>query len=221
MFQYQQLALNVKLCMKRSSNGWEIFFLWKDEISTWHNLSDLKECYPVEVTEYSVLQKIDHEPDFNWWKNHVLRKQYRFISKIKQRGTKKYSNKTMKFGIEFPKSVQESMALDKKDGNTLWDDYISKEMNSVRVAFDIRGKGGIPPPGYQFIKYNMVFNVKMEDLWHKASMVAGGYMTYVPPTITYASVVSHDTVRIALTMAALNYMSVKTYDIMNAYIKVP
>ena len=45
---------------------------------------------------------------------------------MKQRGTKKYSNKTMKFGIEFPKSVQESMALDKKDGNTLWDDYISK-----------------------------------------------------------------------------------------------
>ena len=52
-------------------------------------------------------------------------------------------------------------------------------------------------------------------------MVAGGYMTYVPPTITYASVVSHDTVRIDLTMAALNYMSVKTSDIMNAYIKVP
>ena len=43
----------------------------------------------------------------------------------------------------------------------------------------------------------------------------------VPPTLTYASVVSRDTVRIALTMAALNDLSVKTADIQNAYIKAP
>ena len=52
-------------------------------------------------------------------------------------------------------------------------------------------------------------------------MVTGGHMTNTPPTITYASVVSSETVRIALMMAALHDLSVKPADIMNSYIKEP
>ena len=52
-------------------------------------------------------------------------------------------------------------------------------------------------------------------------MVAGGHMTDTPMTITYASVVSRETVRIALIMGALHDMSVKNADIMNDYIKAP
>ena len=37
-------------------------------------------------------------------------------------------------------------------------------------------------------------------------------MTEVPATITYASVVSRELVRIALTLAALNGLEVKTAD---------
>ena len=105
--------------------------------------------------------------------------------------------------------------------NKLWVDAITKEMKNVRVAFDIREKGDSPPVGHQFIKCHMIFDVKMEDLRRKARMVAGGHMTDVPPTITYASVVSRETVRIALMMAALHDLNVKTADIMNAYIKAP
>ena len=64
----------------------------------------------------------------------------------------------------------------------------------------------------------MIFNVKIEDLQQKARIVAGGHMTNTPPTITYASVVSHDTIRIALAMAELHDLNVKNADIMNAYI---
>jgi hypothetical protein len=39
--------------------------------------------------------------------------------------------------------------------------------------------------------------------------------------MTYASVVSRETVRIALTIAALNSLDVKTGDVMNAYITAP
>ena len=41
----------------------------------------------------------------------------------------------------------------------------------------------------------------MEDLQRKARMVVGGPMTDVPPTIMYASVVSHENAGIDLTMA--------------------
>ena len=52
-------------------------------------------------------------------------------------------------------------------------------------------------------------------------MVSGGHMTDVPPTITYTTVLSCEIMRISLTMTVLNDMSVKTADIINAYIKAP
>ena len=46
-------------------------------------------------------------------------------------------------------------------------------------------------------------------------------MTECNPSITYASVVSRETVRIALTIAALNDLDVRMADIQNTYIKAP
>ena len=92
-------------------------------------------------------------------------------------------------------------------------------MNNVQVAFDIQEKGDPLPVGHQFIKCHMIFDVSIEDLRHKSSMVAGRHMTDTPPTIRYVSVVSCDTVGIALTMAEQHDQIVKTSDTMNAYIK--
>ena len=49
-------------------------------------------------------------------------------------------------------------------------------------------------------------------------MVAGGHMTGAPMTMTYISVVSHETVCLALILAALNDLKVKALDILNAYV---
>ncbi|KAL7447687.1 hypothetical protein ACHAXS_000070, partial [Conticribra weissflogii] len=67
----------------------------------------------------------------------------------------------------------------------------------------------------------MIFDVKMEDFLWKVRLVAGGHMTDVPPTVTYASVVSCEMVSIALTMTALNALKVIAADIMNTYITAP
>ncbi len=67
----------------------------------------------------------------------------------------------------------------------------------------------------------MIFDINMEDFRHKARLVAGGQMTKAPATITYASVVSHETVRIALLTAALNDINVQVGDVLNAYITAP
>jgi hypothetical protein len=50
----------------------------------------------------------------------------------------------------------------------------------------------------------MIFDVKMEDFRRKARFVAGGPTTDAPHMMTYASVVSRESVRIALALAALN-----------------
>jgi hypothetical protein len=59
----------------------------------------------------------------------------------------------------------------------------------------------------------MIFDMKMEDLRRKARFVAGGHITDTPHEMTYASVVSRESVRIALTLA-----DVKMDDIENAYL---
>jgi hypothetical protein len=48
--------------------------------------------------------------------------------------------------------------------------------------------------------------------------VAGGHRTEAPATITYASVVSPETVHLALTIASLNDLDVKVGDVLNIYI---
>ena len=49
-------------------------------------------------------------------------------------------------------------------------------------------------------------------------MVAGGHMTTTPASLTYSSVVSRDSVRIAFLIAALNDLKVMACDIQNAYL---
>ena len=65
----------------------------------------------------------------------------------------------------------------------------------------------------------MIFDVKTGENFHrKAWLVAGGHITETPATLTYASVVSRDSVCIALTMATLNGLTVMACDIQNAYL---
>ncbi len=51
--------------------------------------------------------------------------------------------------------------------------------------------------------------------------MAGGHLTEAPATITYASVVSRETVRLALTFASSNDLEFKVSNVLNAYITAP
>jgi hypothetical protein len=94
-------------------------------------------------------------------------------------------------------------------------------MKDVCVAFKCLNPGKRAPLDYKWIKCHMIFDIKIEDFRRKACMVAGRHMTGAPMIMTYASVVSHETIRIALTIAALNDLEVKVADILNAYISAP
>ena len=115
-----------------------------------------------------------------------------------------YHKRTYKFGIEIPKTIAQAIQLDRKNGNTFWQDAIETKMSAVNVAFELMDDTQKIPPGYQHIRCHMVFDVKMEDFRRKARFVAGGHTTDPPSTFTYASVVSRESVRIALTVAALH-----------------
>jgi len=85
-------------------------------------------------------------------------------------------------------------------------------MKNVRIAFEkLEGvseekmRTGKVRSGYAFCLTHVIFNIKMNGAFtRKVRLVADGYKTRPPTSMTYSSIVSRDSVRIALTIASLN-----------------
>lgn len=190
------------------------------------DLKHVKDSNPIELAEYAVANRIQEEPAFKWWVSETLRVRNRIIGKVKSR----YWKTSHKYGVRLPHSVQEALQIDKETGTDFWWKAIQKEMKKVMVAFDYdesvtpqQIRDGLAKNGYvgfQEIKCHMIFDVKM-DLTRKARFVAGGHMTEPPASITYSSVVSRDSVRLAFLLAALNGIDIMACDIGNAYLNAP
>ena len=67
-------------------------------------MKDLKDSYPVPLSDYSVANKLQDKPLFAWWVLYTLKKRIAIISKIKS----KFWKKTHKHGIKVPRNVKES-----------------------------------------------------------------------------------------------------------------
>ena len=100
-------------------------------------------------------------------------------------------------------------------------DAIDLEIKNVDVAFQDLEDSEKFPVGYQFVKCHVIFDVKAGSLKRKARYVAGGHMTEPPAAATYASVVSRESVRLGLLIAALNDLHILSADIQNAYLTSP
>lgn len=92
-------------------------------------------------------------------------------------------------------------------------------MKNVRPAFEVY-EGKIEDlVGYQEVKCHIIRDIKLgENFRRKARLVAGGHKTETPFSITYSSVISRDSIRIALTITALNNLNIFACDIQNAYL---
>jgi hypothetical protein len=75
--------------------------------------------------------------------------------------------------------------LYERNGNTMWQDAIRKEMNNVHISFKVLNGEEAIPPTYQEIRCHMIFDVKMEDFRRKVRFVAGGHTTDYPHVMTY------------------------------------
>jgi hypothetical protein len=93
-------------------------------------------------------------------------------------------------------------------------------MTNNAVAFKFLEEGKCIPPGLQWIPFHMIFDVKC-DFTCKARFVAGGHWTDAPTQLTYSSVVTRDSVRIAFLVAVLNDLEILAADIGNAYLQAP
>ena len=93
----------------------------------------MKDSYPVDLAEYAITESIAHEPAFAWWVPYTIKKRNQIISKLKF----KYLERTHKYGLEIPKNVEHAKHINGQNGNTLWKYDINKEMDNVRIAFEL------------------------------------------------------------------------------------
>ena len=201
---------------RQTTQGWKLLVRYKDESEQWIPLKILKETNPVDVAEFARAKDIDDEPAFAYWVPYTLRQRDRIIASINSRLKKT----NMKYGIEIPSTLDKAKQLDRDNGDSFWSRAVDKEMANVKVAFEILQNEQPVPIGWSKSSGHLVFDVKM-DFTRKARWVKDGHKTPTPEQSTYAGVVSRESVRIALTYAALNNINVAAADIKNAYLQAP
>ena len=89
------------------------------------------------------------------------------------------------------------------------------------MAFKLLEDGENVTIGYTFVCCHIIFDVKMEYFLRKARIFAGGHTAETPATMTYASVVSRETVLLDLVITILNDLELNCRDVMNVYITEP
>ncbi len=87
---------------------------------------------------------------------YVLRKRDVIVSAVNLRICKTGH----KYGIKIPTSVKHAIDIDPKNGNTVWQDALAKEMGNVCVAFEILADGAWAPPGWRKASGHLVYDVK-------------------------------------------------------------
>ncbi len=86
-----------------TTKGWSLLCQWADGSTSWEPLCNLRESNPIELAQYAEAHSLLEEPAFPWWAKDALRRSKRIIKKIKSN----YWQRTHKYGIRLPKSVQE------------------------------------------------------------------------------------------------------------------
>jgi hypothetical protein len=118
-----QVSHNGNIHKRRTTKGWKLCVLWKDGTTSWENLKDLKESFPIQVAEFAYANNLQEQPAFRWWVTDTLSRRNRILKAVKTR----YAKKTHKYGIRLPKSVEEAYELDRENGTDHWHQAILRK----------------------------------------------------------------------------------------------
>ena len=150
------IELNGRKKRRITTKGWDMLVQWTDGSQSWIPLKDVKGSNLLETAEYAISRGFDKQPAFIWWVNHVQKVKSRVISRLR---ASKQSKHQIKFGIKVPNTIEEALLLDHENGNDFWRKAIDKELNKVRVAFQLLEEGEAIPVGSKKINYHFIFEV--------------------------------------------------------------
>ncbi len=99
--------------MRQTTVGFLFLVQWGDGPCQWVDLKVLKESNQVQVGEYVIACRIQHEPVFAWWVLYVMRKRDVIVSAVKSR----IRWTTHKYGIEMSAVGRNAMKSSKMRKN--------------------------------------------------------------------------------------------------------
>ena len=169
------------------------------------------------MEECSIDNVLAVDPAFKWCAKRNLQQRDCMIGPLK---AQRIQNGRMKFRFEIPVTVEDTVSLDKNNGNSLWQDSINNEIKNSCIAFKLLELHGDPHVGYTDISCHLVFDLKL-DMKRKYKYMAGDHLTDVSTHMTYLSVMYHDTVRIGFIMTSLNGLDIIVGYIKNTILEAP
>jgi len=73
---------------RHTTKDWKFLVLWKDGMTSYVPLREMKNSYPVETADYAVEHELIAEPAFAWWVPYERQKQSAIVSKLNKSKTK-------------------------------------------------------------------------------------------------------------------------------------
>ena len=162
--------------VNHTKGAWDLKTLWGTGEVTWEPLNHMWKQDKFSVAAYAHRKALTHLK--GWRRAKSLRADpQRFIRLIRalKSTIKRTHGPRYKFGVQIPRTIQEARRLDQANGDTLWQDAISKELRQIDDYGTFRSttSTSTPPDGYSPIPYHIVFDVKV-DLRRKAATPSRG-----------------------------------------------
>src|SRR5687767_12178778 len=174
---------------------------------------------PITLALYAKEKGLLTKPGWRRFK-HMVGTEKRYINTLNKAQAIKKQGPKLKFGIETPKHYNDALRLDRMNGDRLWQEAITTELDQINSykTFTDTGKGTPPPANYKQVPVHFVFDVKF-DFRRKARLVAGGHLTQqVFNDSPYNGNASLKSVRTCIFLANLNGLDLCAADVGNTYL---
>ena len=205
---------------KYKGSMWNVMLEWENGEVTPEPLSIIGKDDPATCAQHADEQGLLDLPGWKQFRR-LAKNRKKLLRMVNQAKLKSFRTAPRyKYGYEVPRDYAHAVELDKRNGNTLWQDSTVLELDQIDSynAFRDLGKNGKPPEGCKKIRVHLVFDVK-HDGCHKSRLVADGHLTDVPTESVYSGVISPRGLRMMIFLAELNGMETWATDIGNAYLE--
>ena len=190
-------------------------------ITFWASMASLRQDTPVKLSQYIVNNDLPEEYNRQWAEDLIIKMiSYQNSSSLLNCKSKKAHTQEL-YGVKVPKSVQQALQMDNDNGNNLWREAITKEIQALldQKVFKFLKPGSKlkKEEGWQFAPLRMIFTVKA-DLRRKARLVIGGHVTDASFYETFAPTVSSENIRLLFHLVVKQRLNVLVGDINTAYL---
>jgi hypothetical protein len=137
---------------------------------------------PVSCAIYARENDLLDKPGWKRFK-HIAKQEKKFACMVNQAKLRSFNTAPRyKYGFEGPRTYEQALHLDKRNGNTLWGDATVLELNQIDDYDTFTDKGHHTkvkaPIGYKKFE-STSYDIK-HDGRHKARLVADGHLTDIP-----------------------------------------